>query len=621
MKNEEKKYGPGLLVQLFMLVSVSVLASGFITYFSQNRVAQYDKQEEIRTFVEEVSDETIAAVKEYPAYKWLLRYWYEHADALEIEYDVAYERGTQTEKKASAFIRRNPGIVLRYAGEEEIANLPEEDQKLYAEIMYSWLITRINQIKLAYKVDFLYCIVVDTDTAAQPYAEQFFLFSAADPGAVRGTEYLQVYPLGMIDPTREDTERAAMREAVESARVRNIRRRTSPDIDVSGQYMDEYTFLSWIGGRAALIGMSFNLKKVLADERMRTREGTLYAMFYQFLLMQLIMLHVYFFVVKPLRKVRQNMRMYGEKKDSRLVRENLTKALNGPGSLAIRHNEFGELSEGLVQLTEQVDAYVEKIRDITAEKERIAVELSLAADIQTQMLPPAHPAFHERTDIDLFAIMDPAREVGGDFYDYFLVDHDHLVLVMADVSSKGVPAALFMAITKALLKNRALAGESPAQILTSVNEQLCEGNEAGFFVTAWVAVIELSTGRGMAANAGHEHPAICRRGGSFELIKYKHDPAIAMLDGIRFHEHAFEIFPGDRLFVYTDGIPEAADSDRNMFGTDRMLETLNRDPDLPLEDLLNNLHREIEAFEEGTDQFDDITMMCLAYREETEEGS
>ena len=162
---------------------------------------------------------------------------------------------------------------------------------------------------------------------------------------------------------------------------------------------------------------------------------------------------------------------------------------------------------------------------------------------------------------------------------------------MADVSGKGVPAALFMVIAKTLIKNRAQMGGKPAEVLQFVNEQLCEGNDAELFVTVWFAILEISTGKGIAANAGHEHPAIRRAGGEFELVIYRHSPAVATMKGMRFREHEFELHPGDNLFVYTDGVPEATDAHNELFGTERMLEALNEDPKAKPEELLHSVQK------------------------------
>ncbi len=282
--------------------------------------------------------------------------------------------------------------------------------------------------------------------------------------------------------------------------------------------------------------------------------------------------------------------------------------------LTIRSNdEVGDLYKSLTQMEHDMNAYIRDLVSVTAEKERIGAELNVAAQIQADMLPRIFPAFPDRKEFDLYASMHPAKEVGGDFYDYFLVDDDHIALVMADVSGKGVPAALFMVIAKTLIKNRALLGESPSEILKNVNAQLCEGNEAELFVTVWLAVIEISTGKGLAANAGHEHPVIRRADGKYELIVYRHSPAVATMDGIRFREHEFELHPGDSLFVYTDGVPEATNASNELFGTDRMLDALNRDPDATPETMLRTVRADIDTFVGDAPQFDDITMLGFRY--------
>ena len=283
--------------------------------------------------------------------------------------------------------------------------------------------------------------------------------------------------------------------------------------------------------------------------------------------------------------------------------------------LTIRsRDEIEALYKSLNHMEKDMNTYVRDLVHVTAERERIGAELSIATQIQADMLPRVFPPFPERTDFDIYATMVPAKEVGGDFYDFFLIDDDHLGLVMADVSGKGVPAALFMVIAKTLIKDRAMMGGSPAEILQHVNEQLCQGNEAELFVTVWLAIVELSTGKGLAANAGHEHPALCRRDGQYELVVYRHSLAVAAMEGIRFKEHSFELKPGDSLFVYTDGVTEAMNERNELFGTDRMLAALNIRPDAEPSMLLRNVKAEIDGFVGSAPQFDDMTMMCLHYR-------
>ena len=276
-------------------------------------------------------------------------------------------------------------------------------------------------------------------------------------------------------------------------------------------------------------------------------------------------------------------------------------------------DELEKLSKSFEKMDGDLRRYIEDNLRITAERHRMGAELDLAAAIQNGQLPQTFPAFPDRRDFDIHASMTPARTVGGDFYDFFLVDDDHIALVIADVSGKGVPASLFMMISRILIKNRVQAGESPAQALASVNNELMENNQAALFVTVWLAVVELSTGRGVAANAGHEHPALRRSGGQYELVKYKHAAPVGILKRMKFAEHEFELHPGDSLFVYTDGVTEATSREEQLFDTERMLDALNREPEADCQRTLENVMDGIHAFVDGAEQFDDITMLCFTY--------
>ena len=274
-------------------------------------------------------------------------------------------------------------------------------------------------------------------------------------------------------------------------------------------------------------------------------------------------------------------------------------------------DEVELLANAFRKMQEDMISYIRSFMAVTAEKERIGAELNVATQIQADMLPSIFPAFPERSEFDIYAGMTPAKEVGGDFYDFFLVDDDHLALVIADVSGKGVPAALFMVIAKTLLKNAVQMGLSPKAALEKVNNQLCENNEAEMFVTVWLGVYEISSGRLTAANAGHEYPAIRRAGGQFELFKDRHGFVLAGMEGARYREYELELGVGDSLFVYTDGVAEATDGTNTLYGTDRMLAALNRNRGLEPEKLLHQVKADIDRFVGSAPQFDDITMLAL----------
>ena len=254
---------------------------------------------------------------------------------------------------------------------------------------------------------------------------------------------------------------------------------------------------------------------------------------------------------------------------------------------------------------------LEKQAAESAASQRIETELNVETESEADMLPRIFPAFPERREFEIYASMTPAKEVGGDFYDFFLVDNDHLALVIADVSGKGVPAALFMVIAKTLLKNAVQMGLSPKAALEKVNNQLCENNEAEMFVTVWLGVYEISSGKLTAANAGHEYPAIRRAGEEFELFQDPHGFVLAGMENARYREYELEIGPGDTLFVYTDGVAEATDAANGLYGTDRMLEALNEDRGLAPEGLLGRVKADIDRFVGAAPQFDDITMLSI----------
>ena len=276
-------------------------------------------------------------------------------------------------------------------------------------------------------------------------------------------------------------------------------------------------------------------------------------------------------------------------------------------------NEIDILGSNMNQMMQDMDDFIIKMEKDTREKERIASELDLANKIQATYLPNIFPAFPSHKEFDVYATMDPAKEVGGDFYDFFLIDETHLGLVIADVSGKGVGAALFMMISKTMINNQAMYISSPAEVLRAVNVKLCENNEAEMFVTVWIGILDLSTGILTTANAGHEYPILKKANGDFELIKDKHGLVLAGYDSSKYSEHVIKLEPGDKLFVYTDGVPEATNKDDELFGTSRILESLNKCKNDKVEDILKSVRADIDTFVDGAPQFDDITMLGFEF--------
>ena len=277
-------------------------------------------------------------------------------------------------------------------------------------------------------------------------------------------------------------------------------------------------------------------------------------------------------------------------------------------------DEIGLLAASIDQMEDQVVTYVRDLTAATSERERITTELKLAEGIQYSMLTTEFPAFPDRREFDIYASMDPAKEVGGDFYGFFLIDEDHLCMEIADVSGKGIPAALFMMASKIILENTAKGGMSPAEILKETNNIISENNFEKMFVTVWLGILEISTGKLTASNAGHEYPAVKKPDGTFELLKDKHGIVLGVMEDMVYTDYELELEPGSCIFTYTDGVVEAMDAENRMFGEDNMLEALNEDPNASPEQLLINVRAAVDGFVKDTEQFDDLTMLCLQYR-------
>jgi sigma-B regulation protein RsbU (phosphoserine phosphatase) len=260
--------------------------------------------------------------------------------------------------------------------------------------------------------------------------------------------------------------------------------------------------------------------------------------------------------------------------------------------------------------------YVKNLEKVTSEKERINTELNVAKKIQADMLPNKFPAFPERKEFDVYATNTPAKEVGGDFYDFFLIDENHLAIVIADVSGKGVPAALFMVIAKTLIKNHAQLGKSPAEVFTTVNNQLYEGNDESMFVTAWMGILEIDTGRFTYVNAGHNPPLLKHTGKDYDWLKSKPGFVLAGMENIKYHQNEITLKLGDRVYLYTDGVTEAINSENKLFGDSRLLKIINNKKNPNLTELLSYVNEKIDNFVKDKEQFDDITMLIMEYKKQ-----
>ena len=305
-------------------------------------------------------------------------------------------------------------------------------------------------------------------------------------------------------------------------------------------------------------------------------------------------------VVKPIRQISSEA--------TRFAKQNTKGEDLGDVS---KFEEIYNLSRSIDKMETDMVNYIDNLTLITAERERIGTELSFAKQIQYSSLPTKFPAFPDRTEFDVYAYMKPAKEVGGDFYNFVLVDDDHLALWIGDVSDKGVPAALFMMAINIMINIRTSMGGTPAEIMAFVNDNICAHNAENMFVTIWLGILEISTGRLTFVNAGHEDMAVCRKGGQFELYKTKHNIAVGIQAGMVYKNFEMQLGEGDKIFIYTDGVPEATDPYDTLFSTRRMTEALNERKDGSPQEFLEIVHVRIKEFVGDRTQFDDLTMVGL----------
>ena len=587
----KKKIRVSLLFQIAMLFIVGVILIGVISTIALYGFSTRYVMERLETSGGNTAEDLKGFIYDYPAHDWLLRYWYEHAEDMDIEYDAVYNDGTGTEEKYVLLARSHPEFNLEYATTEEVKALPPEDQKLYAEIVYSWLIDRIDYMQMAYDLDYFFCVVTE-----EPYEQQFILFIAADEGEERGNERGQIYPIAKRIKVIQEIQEA-MRGAVSG----------KPQVALSKdrKFFDYFYYMTSFDDHDVLIVLTINGLRIKEEVIGYLKDfGRLFAI----LLVALAagcMLMLYYMVLSPLKKVHENISLYKETKDSRTVAENLLKIDS--------HNEIAELSADLAEMTEELTAYMEQNEEAIAKEEHDRTELALAGKIQAAMLPSVFPPYPDRKDFEIYASMSPAREVGGDFYEFFLVDDSHLCMMIADVSGKGIPAALFMMAAKILLEHNVKMGKSPAQVLSDVNTAICNKNVVDMFITVWLGIIDLGCGKMICANAGHEYPILKKAGGLYEIVKDKHDLVLGAMKELDYSEYELSMDPGSSLFVYTDGLTEAVDPDQKMFGTDRIVEELNRDPDRSPEEVLRGMKEAVDEFVKGQESFDDLTMVGFAY--------
>ena len=459
---------------------------------------------------------------------------------------------------------------------------------------------RLNELAETAQLKYIYLTVVSVD-----YKSRTYVFDAVNSNALNNP-----YPLGYVESLEKKTPDYIedLKRIFEQGGIQSYFSYTAG----GGHITTSIPVKDFTGSVVAVLSVVKPMTEIAEYKANYLRTLILAALGFTIFFVILYSLSLFTGMVKPLMMIIDETSHFAEHHGE----------LSGVLKKIKNRDELGLLAHSIEKMSGDMNRYINDLTQATAEKERIGAELNVATKIQSEMLPRVFPPYKNHPEIELFATMTPAKEVGGDFYDFFMVDDDHFVVSVADVSGKGVPAALFMVIAKTLLKDAAYRFKTPAEIFEHVNETLCESNESGLFVTCWLAIFEISTGKLTFANAGHTSPVIYKDG-EISFLESKPNLMLAAMEGIPYKNHEISIKPGDRLFLYTDGITEATNSSNQLYGEERLLSIMKTEKakNLTSKELLAFVRSDIDKFVAQAPQFDDITMLEMVYKSKNNEST
>lgn len=577
------------VVFIVMTVAISAIA----TYSLQTELYHAQYQDLLEKVNRNLMDEIDEDLTEFA---YLQTYFAEHKDELAIPFDYPDKPDKERAAFDRAFARDYPGMVF---GEDiTFAELNDEVKLLYARYLYLYWLLTFDRMKADYDLDYAYYVY----PTGEGNVMCFMFDGPREEITIDGTPMLMLGYEGEQDRSVHKN----LWMAYETGQV-------TGEMDVyDNEYGHVYTYAT------PLVYEGQSLGVLLTDVSYNFVKGRIFKTVARLTGIFLVVLGICStFMVVFIRDNILYRIMYLEEQVAEYA-DSKNPALAQVIAEGNRINdEIGSLANGFSGMISELQEYMTNLKLVTAEKEKINAELSVATDIQASMLPRIFPPFPDREDFSLYASMDPAKEVGGDFYDFFMLDEDHIALVMADVSGKGVPAALFMAIAKVMIKDAAQEVRDPAETMKRVNSQLCEDNDGELFVTVWLGIVEISTGKLVFADAGHEYPVLIHEDGQEELIKAERKrPPVATIDGIRYQNNEITIVPGDTLFLYTDGVPEATNTNEELYGMDRLQEVLAKLSKANVTELLPQVRADVDAFVGDAVQFDDLTMLAFRLEEQ-----
>ncbi len=578
----------GLFFTLFALLTI--IASSVMTYVNQTVSYHKECEESLRNITTHLSQ---LIRSEGAEFIYLIDYFDEHDAELKIPKDYTADIDLSRREFYKYVSDNYPDS--QFGGDLLFPALDSEGKRLYVKYRFEYWLSVFIQGADNFDLSYIYFLYPsDTENHKVVYFLDPSLETYTDTD---GKEYLK-----LADEVFEDP---AVHGNMWKAWYNGSAQEGFDVIDNEFGYVYTYSYPLIINGqKVGLICADISVDYV--DKTILVSALRVLLILAAVVLVATLLLSVFVrnLVLKRIVRLETDVKDYSATKDPAIaqkIRDRIKQA-----------DEIGMLSEQFAGMVTELEDYMIDLKNVTAEKERIGAELDVATHIQASMLPRIFPPFPDRKDVDIFATMDPAKEVGGDFYDFFLVGEDKLAVVIADVSGKGVPAALIMVIAKTLIKNHLLAGESIEEALIASNLQLLENNDEMLFVTAWAALIDLKTGETEFSEAGHEPAIIKRKDGSIEVIKpSKKKPPLATIEGTKYLKDSFTLNVGDVLFLYTDGVPEATNSNDELYTKERLNGFIEKESVSNLENLLKDVRADVDAFVGAAPQFDDLTMLAV----------
>lgn len=581
--NKNKRVLLQSAVSFVVLFGLFIVINCFSTYKSFYNI-YIPKLKESSNRIKNYSRSILEA---YSSLTWLLDYCQENYSSLDVS------RSSHDSEKYDS-LPRNLLTHRKVITSEQVQALSPEHQRLFAEFCYREILSRLDELKDNMDMHSLYFVRPLQDKDAF-----LFYYNASDE-----TQYV----LGNILPFNM-SKHPIIQEMYSSGKAPGEFELVSvKDYYEDGSHRAEDIVYDYeplvvdgkILGHISVAFFETEVRKAILYEVIAIEFVNILCFVFLGVLLLLIM---YLQILKPLSMVQQNIRDYASTKNSDSVIRELQNIKS--------RNEIGRLADDMSSLAAELDHYTTETAKLSAEKAKLDSELSLAASIQQDSLPKD---FSGITGFQLFTFLKPAKEVGGDLYDFFMLDEDHIVLAVGDVSGKGISAALFMMRVKTMLKDAALLTHaSPLEIIKSVNSRLCEDNDAMMFITLWFGIMTISTGEIVYVNAGHEYPLIKDDSGIFTVNKSSHSKPLAINPKAKFSEGMLTLKHGDTVFVYTDGVPEATNENNEQFGLERLADCLNEKPDDSPQEISNSLLERLNNFVSEAPQFDDITILCVKY--------